>query len=150
VSYVTLEALLQGRDKQYPLTDAHRKNAEELLRRVNALLAEYVADGGDPNVRVSSGYRPGHYNVAAGGAKASAHLTCSAVDLADPGEKLAQWVWANRPLLNKYNLDLEDPNWTPGWVHLDLKHRSGTENRVFIPYARPTPRRKYQHTDALG
>lgn len=149
--FITMSALLMGRDKEFPLTEQYKKNAEELLKRVNGLLAEYSKDTGITEFKVSSGYRPGHYNTDAGGAKASAHLTCSAVDIADGNEALDTWICANRDLLHKYNVDIENGNWTPGWLHLDSHNRSGTDKRWFIPNSsKPPLGNKYDYNGAFG
>jgi uncharacterized protein YcbK (DUF882 family) len=117
--------VLMGRDRDYPLTPDMEKNLEKLLLAVNKLRVIY----GKP-MRVSSGYRPGHYNKAAGGAKNSTHLTCQAVDFADSDRTLAQWCLNNITVLADSGLYLEDPAHTPGWVHLQTRP---TKKRVFTP-----------------
>lgn len=152
--YITVEKLLQGRDVQYPIDALQRANAEELCRRVNGLLNEYVEDTGDTDLVavVSSGYRPAAINAAIPhAAKKSAHLECKAVDLAAFNLKLTNWIWQFRDYtLNKYNLDLEHFGWTPGWIHLDSRHRSGDRNRVFIPDSTPQKRKEYNLKDPQG
>lgn len=122
-----------GREKEYPLTIDLALNAARLLAAVNFLRAVY----GHP-CRVSSGYRPGRFNKAAGGAPNSAHLTCEAIDLADPSGHLARWIVLNTELLEHLDLYVEDPipapgyKGTPGWVHIQTRPvPSG--NRIFRP-----------------
>lgn len=79
-------------------------------------------------MRVSSGYRPGHYNDKAGGAPNSAHKTCQAVDFADPDGLLKKYIAENPTILETCDLYQEDPSRTSTWVHLDTRKRS---TRVF-------------------
>lgn len=124
---LTLQEYLMGRDKQNPITLDQLNNANKLLLAVNSLLAHY-----NKPVTISSGYRPMSINAKVGGAKLSAHITCEAVDIADPNQELANWCLNNIPLLEKYGLYLENPAHTPTWVHLQIrKPRSG--NRIFNP-----------------
>lgn len=124
---LTLQEYLMGRDKQNPITLDQLNNANKLLLAVNSLLAHY-----NKPVTISSGYRPMSINAKVGGAKLSAHITCEAVDIADPNQELANWCLNNIPLLEKYELYLENPAHTPTWVHLQIrKPRSG--NRIFNP-----------------
>jgi hypothetical protein len=67
---------------------------------------------------VSSGYRPGAYNKAAGGAQRSLHMTCQACDFRDPDGQLDLWLMRNVGMLQDFGLYLEHPEWTPGWTHL--------------------------------
>lgn len=125
-SRYTRDQLMQGRDTEYPTTELMETNAAILLYRVNHLLADY----GQPVPGINSGYRPGRYNVSAGGALHSAHLTCEAVDLADSDGSLKQWLAANPDMLARHNLYQEAPASTPSWVHLQTRP---TTNRVFLP-----------------
>jgi len=122
---ISREEVLMGRDKEFPLTPEQEKNLANLLTALNKLRAAY----GKP-MRITSGYRPGKYNVAAGGAKKSSHLTCEACDFADPDGKLDAWCLINLPLLEECGLYLEHPMNTVGWCHLQTRP---TKNRVFVP-----------------
>lgn len=118
---------LMGRDKEYPLTQALKENMEKLLHHVNNLSLECPIE-----FRVSSGYRPGKYNSAAGGSKFSAHTTCEAVDIVDSQGKIKRFLEANPKLLEACDLYAEAFASTPTWLHLTTRRpRSG--NRVFIP-----------------
>ncbi len=83
-------------------------------------------------VKVSSGYRPGHYNKDAGGAPNSAHSTCQAVDFYDLDGKMDFYCLANLPILKRCGLYLEAPTGTQGWSHLSTR-RPNSGARVFIP-----------------
>ena len=122
---ITLQQYLMGREKEYPLSLEQALNAADLLSRVNYLLAKLgiVAN-------VSSGYRPGHYNKAAGGAIKSNHLICKAIDLKDSTGIIANTLRNNVKLLEECGLWLENPDRTNGWAHLDTKQRT---NRIFNP-----------------
>jgi hypothetical protein len=65
-------------------------------------------------------------------------MTGCAVDICDvvPERTLARWCLRNLVFLAEVGLWMEDPRWTPGWVHLQsVPPRSG--GRVFIPSAAP-------------
>ena len=122
-----------GRDLQYPLTKEMEANLEQLIKAVNAIRAAY----GKP-MYVSSGYRPGAFNSAAGGAKKSAHMICKAVDFKDPNGELDKWCDQNQDLLESLGLWQEHPEATKGWCHLDInirpiKDRPGCGKRQFKP-----------------
>lgn len=121
---ITRAEILMSREVEFPLTLELEANLSTLLVALNKLRDEY----GKPMI-VTSGYRPGRYNTAAGGALHSAHLTCQACDFADPEGKLDSWCISNLDKLAKYNLWLEGPAYTPGWAHLQCRPVPGT--RVF-------------------
>jgi hypothetical protein len=130
VASISRAEVFMGRDREYPTTLEIRANADVLIARVNQLLWSLQIPS---PVIVSSGYRPGRFNVAAGGAPHSAHLTAEAVDLADASGSLKAAI-AGHPLgtetlLRTHGLWMEDPTHTPTWVHLDIKERNGP--RVF-------------------
>lgn len=126
-NYVSFDQLLMDRHWEYPITEAMAVNMARLWFRVNQLTSRYPATL--PENPVSSGYRPGHYNVAAGGASRSTHLTCEAGDLKDAGNGLDQWIDKNPQVLVDCNLWREDPAETNGWCHLDTRPR---RNRTFL------------------
>jgi hypothetical protein len=124
---ITEANYLNGREKNAPLTPIMVANMKTLLSRVNKLAAAW----GKPLV-VTSGYRPAAANAAANGKPGSAHLSCSAVDVADPTKELAKWTLANLPLLEELGLYIEDPAYTVSWVHYTIRApKSG--KRVFKP-----------------
>lgn len=123
--FITRDEVLMGRDKEFPLSANLEKNLNKLLIAINKLREKY----GKP-MAVSSGYRPGHYNVEAHGAKNSTHLVCEACDFYDTGGLLDKFCTENQPLLAELGLYLEHPESTPGWCHLDIRTR---EHRIFRP-----------------
>lgn len=117
--------ILMGRQVEYPLTPELEANLQKLLVAVNKLRALY----GKP-MTVSSGYRPGKYNTAAGGAKNSSHLTCQAVDFKDADGKLKAWITVD--ILTQCGLWQEAPDRTPTWLHVQVRPiPSG--RRIFNP-----------------
>lgn len=116
-----------GRHWEYPVTEEEAVNMARVWHRVNLLVSRYPAELTKAGL-VSSGYRPGHYNVKAGGAAKSTHLSCEAIDVADQTGALDSWIDANPQILVDCNLWREDPAKTKGWVHLDIRPR---RNRTF-------------------
>ena len=133
-----------------PATDpVLKKNADELLRRVNNLLVLASVDkivlGIDQISRnhVASGYRPAGVNAkTSNAATASKHLTCQGIDLQDTLDgkrQFAVWCIKNLDALKVCQLWMEDPRWTAGrtntdpWVHLQSV-QPGSGARVYIPY----------------
>lgn len=124
---ISRDEVLMGRDTEYPLTPDLESNLSKLLASLNQFRDIY----GIPMV-VSSGYRPGRFNQAAGGARNSAHLTCEACDFHDPDGFLKKYILNNVTLLEQCGLYMESPASTPTWCHLQVRIiPSG--NRIFIP-----------------
>lgn len=124
-------------------TAERRYHATALLDVVNDLLEAAAADGCDlpENPTTGSqisgsgngGFRPQDSKVGAGGSK---HKDGRAVDIYDPARQFASWCLAHPKELEKRGLYMEDPRWTPTWVHLqDVPPGSG--KLVFIPSATP-------------
>lgn len=124
-SYFSRRELLMGRDNEYPLSEEQESNLTKLMAAINKLRMAY----GKP-LRVSSGYRPGHYNKQAKGAKRSAHLTCEAVDFVDTDKQLKDWLVENVQVLVDCGLYMEAAEATPGWCHVQIRP---TKNRIFKP-----------------
>lgn len=127
-NYVSFDELLMNRHWEYPVTELEAVNMARVWFRANKLLSQYPANLTPP--LVSSGYRPGHYNTQAGGAPKSTHLSCEAIDVADQGNGLDQWLDANPMKLIECDLWREAPDRTAGWVHLDIRPR---KMRTFTP-----------------
>lgn len=122
---LTRNDYLMGRDKEYPLTSKMKENMDTLLELINKLSLACPFP-----FRVRSGYRPGRFNVACGGAPSSAHTTCEAIDLDDSWGEVDKWL--TDAILAQYGLYREDPASTNGWCHLTTRSpRSG--NRTFKP-----------------
>lgn len=124
-------------------TAERRYHATAMLDVVNDLLEVAAADGCElpenPNTdsQVSGngngGFRPQDSKVGAGNSK---HKDGRAVDVFDPRRQFASWCLAHPEELEKRGLHMEDPRWTPSWVHLqDVPPGSG--KLVYIPSAAP-------------
>lgn len=124
--YVTLGDYFQDK-----LHDAEQiESADDLLKRVNALLAEYVSFGGilskdlDTGTYISGskgGAGDGGFRLSASitGRPGSAHKEAKAVDIFDAGDKLDEWI--TRDSLMKFGLFREAKQWTEGWCHLTTR-----------------------------
>lgn len=103
------------------------ENIIKTLKALNQFRGAYAL----PMV-VTSGLRTPSHNLKVGGRPQSAHLTGEACDFHDTDQQLARFCLENYDILEECGLYLEDPRFTPGWVHLQTrKPKSG--NRVFIP-----------------
>jgi len=123
---ISRKEVLMDRDKQYPLSKEQELNLNDLLTKVNQIRKAY----GKPLI-VSSGYRPSAINSNVKGAsKKSSHMSCQAVDFKDNGP-FKKWCLDNLELLKANGLWMEDPRWTPTWVHLQSRKAS---KRVFLPF----------------
>jgi hypothetical protein len=144
---ITLQQYWMGRDLEYAadLTAEIEANAQTLLERVNLLLEKAAADGVIPDLdattgtQVGSGWRPKTLNDTIPNAgKTSNHIIGLAVDLRDlpPERALARWCLRNGALMEEVGLWMEDPKWTPSWVHLQSRPpKSG--KRVYVPSDSP-------------
>lgn len=143
---ITLADYWMGRDAQYPaaLTAATIDNATLLLGRANLLLswayAEHITPALDARTgnHIASGWRPPAINDATSNAAAkSKHITGEAIDLRDHGTRdLARWCLKNLDALEEIGLWMEDPQWTPSWVHLQIVP-PGSRRRVYCPSSKP-------------
>lgn len=135
---ILIESYWRGHDSRYrgEWTEVIQKNGIETVRRVNLLLAEAEKDGIIRDT-VSSGWRTkGVNDDTKNAAKASRHITAEACDVHDPGRALAQWCLKNQNQLCKCELWIEDPRWSPNWVHFQCSTpQSG--KRVYIPSSKP-------------
>ena len=133
---ISLQAYWKGRDRQFSgeLTDEIRDNAEEMLAKANALLERADMDFING---VNSGWRPKSVNDAtANSGSHSKHITAEAVDIPDPERKLARWCCDNQDALQDIGLWMEDPRWTPTWVHVQIVP-PGSGKRIYIPSSAP-------------
>lgn len=124
---VSRDEILMGREREVPLSKEQEDNLSKLLIAVNKFRNIY----GKP-LKVSSGYRPGVYNKAAGGAKKSNHMVCLAVDFADADGSLDSYCLNNLKVLEECGLYLESPEHTLGWTHLQVVPPASGK-RVFKP-----------------
>jgi len=129
--WITSSGSYPERAKSKELTDEVKANAEELLKRVNALLEEL----GIEKTKLSSGFRPSDVNKAVGGAKKSNHQSGKALDIIDDkNQSICKKI--TKELLEKHNLYREDSTATKGkysnWCHLQSEPtKSG--KRIFMP-----------------
>lgn len=132
---ISKDNYFRGRDKEFPdeLNEEILGNAARTLDLVNELLER----AGRTDIHaVNSGWRPQSVNDAtSNAAKGSRHLTAEAVDLPDVGRGLARWCCDNVDVLVEIGLWMEDPRWTPTWVHLQTCP-PGSGHRIFIPSAK--------------
>jgi hypothetical protein len=126
-SVVTIEELLMKRAKFEDLSEELQKNCSDLIVKLNKFRAAY----GKP-MYVSSGYRPADINKKIGGGSKSAHMSLEACDFADADGKIFEFIKANPDILEQCGLYLEDPQYSPSWIHLQSRKAS---KRVFLPYS---------------
>lgn len=62
----------------------------------------------------------------------SAHLSGCAADISDPSGYLATWIMERLSLMEKIGLWVEDPHYTPTWLHVQI-YAPLSMKRVFIP-----------------
>jgi len=111
-------------------------NATNLLKAVNSLLREL----GVTTATINSGWRPLEYNKKIGGSGRSKHIDGLAIDLGDGvNGKLALLMYKNLDKLRLRGMAMENPNWTPGWVHLQLG-LPGSKRTVYVPNSSPPKR----------
>lgn len=132
--YISISEYLMGREVAYPLTDTTLGNASKLLMQVNKLMDKfYQAYPESKRKGCSSGYRPAAVNKnVVGAAKASAHMTCEAIDIADSSRELCNWVFSNQQVLKDLDLYMEAMESTPKWIHLSTR-KPNSGKRIFKP-----------------
>lgn len=144
---ISLEQYWMERDRTHApdLTPEVADNARVLIERVNRVLSRAAQDNVLPGVdsasgtAVASGWRPRAVNDATpNAARTSKHVIGCAIDLRDtvPQRPLARWCLRHRKLLEGVGLWMEDPQWTPTWVHLQSVP-PGSGDRVYVPSTRP-------------
>lgn len=123
---LTERDVLKGREVFAPLNQEQRENLVKLLHALNELQELWGSA-----FTITSGYRPASVNSTVGGAKKSAHLNCQAADIRDINGTIGHWLKKNVDILEELELYLEEPSYTKGWCHVQIRP---TKNRVFIPY----------------
>ena len=143
---ITVADYFMGRDVRYAasLTAKIKANAAVTVHRVGQLLALAAQDDVEPGIdevtgtHIASGWRPPAVNDATSNAAASStHLTAEGCDLQEAGgRQFARWCLRNLDKLESIGLWMEDPRWTPSWVHLQTRPpKSG--RRVYVPSSAP-------------
>jgi hypothetical protein len=143
---ISLEQYWMGRELLHAaeLTPPVRKNAVALLFAVNELLRRAALEGVEPGIdehtgnEVASGWRPLGVNARTSNAAGkSSHIVGLGVDLQDHADRrLARWCLRNLDVLEELGLYMEDPRWSPSWVHLQLRP-PGSGKRVYVPSSAP-------------
>lgn len=130
---LTNEDYLMGRIKEEDLTPEEKADMEDLLDKVNRLLADFYKNNPDEHERgINSGYRTALINSAVGGAKKSKHMICQAVDIEDGNGKLDKWLTHFPEKLIEFDLYREHPDYTAGWLHVQIVGPK-SKKRTFIP-----------------
>lgn len=124
---LTSDEQFLDREKSDECTPTVRANAADLAERCSKL---FDAIGHIP--AVSSGFRTSSANAKAGGASRSAHCTGEACDFRDPDGYLGRAILGRLDLLEQFDLYLENPHYTPTWVHLQSR-KTASGKRVFNP-----------------
>lgn len=129
---ITKSEILMGRDELYPeeYTQDVSNNIDKLLIALNKFRDAY----GKAMV-VTSGWRPQAINKSVGGAKKSNHTVGLACDFRDHDGTIDAFAkeMDKQGKLKEWGLWLESPERTPGWCHLDIKHRGDRKSNIFNP-----------------
>lgn len=137
---IALPMYLMGRDLKYACSGDVRRNAVVTVDKTNQLKTLAVLDGiVFPNdaTEVASGWRPDSINdCTSNAAKASAHISGCGLDTHDKDRVFARWCLRNIDKMAKIGLWMEDPRWTPTWVHLQT-YAPGSGKRVYVPSTKP-------------
>lgn len=118
--------------RDFPTNPNIDKNLKILFDRVIELQEAF-----DSDFVITSGLRSEAFQaelIAAGktNSKFSKHLAGAACDIADKKKALAKYIKENEALLKAIGLYAEHPDYTKGWVHVQiLQPKSG--KRIFIP-----------------
>lgn len=104
------------------ITKEIEANAEELLKKVNSLIAEFP--GAATSYQLSSGFRPVEHELKQGRSGKSKHTKGLALDIIDNDRKLGMWCRTNKDKLKSRNLAMEHLDDTIGkntkWLHLQI------------------------------
>jgi len=129
-----------GMDFSSHLNEKTNQNIKELLKRVNALLWEYMKTNGSYKPVITSGLRPVPYEISKGRSGRSSHTEGRAIDLWDPDCALGEWCCANEwEMLKKFDLYCEarsvthkSDNPKKRWFHLTTRPPH-SKRREFLP-----------------
>ena len=122
---ITKEDVLREKIKEKDLSSEMQANLEILVKKINELVAAY-----GKSVTVSSGFRSKEDQIRVYKQKGitdiskipmhSKHLSCQAIDIADPNKELQKWCKKNEKTLKSIGLWMEDFSATPTWVHFQI------------------------------
>jgi len=110
----------------FPVTIEHKHNIELMAQKL-----ELVREALSCPLKITSWYRPNHYNKVVGGAYRSYHRLGLAVDFQPQGVKIANAKTLVRSALADFGLRMED-NGKGRWIHLDMG-KPGKSGRFFTP-----------------
>jgi hypothetical protein len=132
---ITIGDYWMGRNETHfeEFTEQIQCNGVATVSVINKLLERASFDGVNHS-GVASGWRPASVNHATSNSAAhSKHIDALACDIRDDsGRTLSRWCLRNLAVLEEFDLYMEDPQWTPTWVHLSpIPPKSG--HRVYIP-----------------
>ena len=140
---LTLTQYLGPYARHADATATIQTNALQLIDKVNQLYTEAYQDGCElpSNPATGSqisgsgngGFRPLDSPV---GAANSTHKQGRGVDTYDPQRQFASWCLAHPEELLQLGLFMEDPRWTPTWVHLQ-DQPPGSRRTVYVPSQAP-------------
>jgi hypothetical protein len=139
---ISLEEYLKNAEPE-DLTDEILANAQITVDRTNQLLDRAGARADHVQ---TSGVRSRAANARLAGASATSnHLSGQAADISDLDRYLADWSVANLEVLEEVGCWMEDPRWTPTWVHWQIvPPKSG--KRIYIPSLKPPLDPSYEVT----
>lgn len=115
---------------EYPLTASIQHNLDNLAWKLNDLCRR-LPKAFLP-LKITSGYRPGHYNKEAGGAPGSLHMTGMACDFANVGNALGSYLLTNPKILEDSGLYAEHPEATKGNQRLHLQSKPPKSGKRFF------------------
>lgn len=130
---ITFKELLSGHIIN-DLPILHQHNLEDLLVKMNKIRDAY----GKPMIP-TSGYRSLQDQMRINPkCPKSGHMRGECVDIQDSNDELREFILQNKQLIVDLGLYLEDFRYCKGWIHFSIKPPA-SGNRVFVPYAGPTP-----------
>lgn len=127
IDVLTSSGKYPEREQSEECTTSVRVNAADTSERTSKLL-----DHLGFTRKVTSGFRTRASNQKASGAKMSNHMRGCAVDIEDADGKLAQAILADTSVLNTFDMYMECPQYTKGWVHLQIAPPL-SRKRIFNP-----------------
>lgn len=137
---ISIAAFWMNRDSEYAedWTSEIQYNGAETVRRWNLVLDKFTQKTHLCCDEVASGWRPIAVNSTTSNAGMhSNHITAKACDIRDTQNRdLAQWCLDNQNFLEEIGMWMEDPRWTPTWVHLQTIPPA-SRKRVYVPSTKP-------------
>lgn len=85
---------------------------QEMINKLDEIRQKY-----NKPIKISSGFRCEKHNKIIKGAAASKHMQGNAADILDLDKDVTKWI---TPLLEEFNIWIEDPAYTPNWLHVQI------------------------------